>query len=54
MTQQTKYSPQVRERAVRMVLRHQHEHPSTVGGDLFDHGQDRLYRRDLARLCEAG
>ena len=28
MTKQTKYSPEVRERAVRMVLTHQHEHPS--------------------------
>ena len=28
MTRQTKYSPEVRERAVRMVLTHQNEHPS--------------------------
>ena len=28
MTKQTKYSPEVRERAVRMVLTHQREHPS--------------------------
>ena len=28
MTKQTKYSPEVREQAVRMVLTHQHEHPS--------------------------
>ena len=28
MTKQTKYSREVRERAVRMVLTHQHEHPS--------------------------
>lgn len=28
MNKQTKYSPEVRERAVRMVLTHQNEHPS--------------------------
>ena len=28
MTNQTKYSPEVRERAVRMVLTHQNEYPS--------------------------
>lgn len=28
MTTTKKYSPEVRERAVRMVLEHQHEHPS--------------------------
>ena len=28
MTKQTKYSPEVRERAVRMVLTHQNEYPS--------------------------
>ncbi len=28
MTKQTKYSPEVRERAVRMVRTHHHEHPS--------------------------
>lgn len=28
MTKPTKYSPEVRERAVRMVLEHQHEHAS--------------------------
>ena len=27
--------------------------PFTVGGDLFDRGEDRLYWRDLARLGEA-
>ena len=28
MSKQTKYSPEVRERAVRMVQTHQHDHPS--------------------------
>lgn|SRR5690554_2174435 len=28
MTKSTKYSPEVRERAVRMVFEHAHEHPS--------------------------
>jgi len=28
MTKQTRYSPEVRERAVRMVFEHQHEHDS--------------------------
>ena len=28
MTKQTKYSPEVRERTVRMVLTHQNEYPS--------------------------
>ena len=35
------YSPEVRERAVRLVQ--EHEHPSAVGYDLFGGGEDRLF-----------
>jgi hypothetical protein len=35
------YSPEVRERAVRMVMEHRGEHASE-GGDLIDCREDRL------------
>ena len=44
-----KYSPEVRERAVRMVFEHQGEHEIAVGGDRLDREQDRMHRRETLR-----
>ncbi|MET4186714.1 hypothetical protein ABIB94_008856 [Bradyrhizobium sp. JR7.2] len=45
MTSKTtnKFSPEVRDRAVRMVLDHAGEHPFALGGGDIDCGQDRLH-----------
>ena len=49
MTSKTtnKFSPEVRARAVRMVLDHEREPVALGGGDL-DRGQDRLHAADAA------
>jgi transposase len=54
-----KFSPEVRERAVRMVREHQGEYASqwaaiSSGGDFFDCGKDRLHGADLEQLGSAG
>ena len=49
-----KFSPEVRERAVRMVLDHRSEHPSRVGSDRVDRGQDRLHGTNAQRVDEEG
>ncbi len=36
------YSPEVRERAVRMVIEQRGEYASEMGGDLLDRRDDRL------------
>lgn len=55
MTSKTtnKFSPEVRARAVRMVLDHEAEHPS-LAGDRVDCGQDRLHGADAERVGEEG
>jgi hypothetical protein len=42
-----KFSPEVRERAVRMVQDHHVDYPSRWGGR-FDRGEDRLRAADAA------
>ncbi len=49
MGRPTMYSPEVRERAVRMVSEHRGDYPCWVGGDLFDHGSCSGVRR--RRCC---
>ena len=43
-----KFSPEVRDRAVRMVLDHEAGAPLAVGGDGIDRGEDRLHAADAA------
>ena len=50
MTSKTtnKFSPEVRTRAVRMVLDHAERAPFALGGSDVDRGQDRLHAADAA------
>ena len=50
MTSKTtnKFSPEVRARAVRMVLDHEQRASVALGGDRLDRGQDRLHGADAA------
>ena len=48
------YSPEVRERAVRLVLEHRGGAPFGVGGDLFDSGKVRVFVGDAAQMGSAG
>jgi transposase-like protein len=41
-----KFSPEVRERAVRMVIGHRYDHVLQWGGDRLDCGQNRVHGAD--------
>ena len=45
MGKRSRYSPEVRERAVRMVWEHAGRTRLEVGSDPFDRGEDRVRRR---------
>ena len=45
-----KFSPEVRERAVRMVRDHQGDHSLAMGGDCGDRREDRLHGREPAAV----
>jgi hypothetical protein len=49
-----KFSAEVRERAVRMVLEYRCEHPSQWAAIVVDCGQDRLHATNAQRVDEEG
>jgi hypothetical protein len=54
MMRPSKFCPEVRERAVRMVLDQQHKHDSHWAAITSIAEKDRLYRGDAAELGAAG
>ena len=50
----TRYSDEVRKRAVRMVLEHQHEYQTQGGGDPLDRLEDGDVARDASQLDHSG
>lgn len=54
MKTSTKYFPEVRERAARMIREHQGGHGPHVSGDQFDTRKDRLHGGDAAPLGASG
>ena len=50
MKKSNKFSPEVRERAVRMVLEHRGEYPSLWATHQIDCAQDWLYAANLERM----
>jgi hypothetical protein len=54
MDKRTRYAPELRERAVRMVREQERGVPLTVGGDRLDYSEDRVPGRDPAAVGAAG
>ena len=54
MARPSRFSPEVRERAVRMVFEHAQDARVAVGGDHLDRREDRVRGRDAAQLGAAG
>ena len=48
MNEQTRYYPEVKQRAVRLVLEHQGRVRVAMGSDVFNSREDRLYSGDVA------
>ena len=54
MNKTTRYSPEIRERAVRMVFEHQAEYDSQWASAEFDCGQGWLHGGDVAKVGSTG
>jgi hypothetical protein len=54
MGRPSKYSPELRERAVRLVFDQAGDHPVAVGSHQVSGGEDRLSSRGTASLGAAG
>ena len=50
MSKSNQYSPEVRERAVRLVFEHEKEYKLAVVSDVFDRVEDRVYAGDAPQL----
>jgi len=50
MARPTRFAPEVRERAIRMVLEHQGASRFAVDGDRIDRGEEGLLGGDLAEV----
>jgi hypothetical protein len=53
MARPSRFSPEVRERAVLMVFEHAQDHASQFLGDDLDRREDRVFGRDVAELGAA-
>jgi transposase-like protein len=54
MVRSSRFSPEVRDRAVRMVLEQQEKHESQWSAITFDRREDRLYRGDAPEVGAPG
>jgi hypothetical protein len=53
MNTKKRYSPEVRERPVRLAFEHESEYDLAVGGYGFDCGEDRLHGGDATQMGAA-
>jgi len=54
MTRRTRYSQEVRERAIRMVFEHEGNHASALGDDQLDRIEDRLLAGGASQVGAKG